>query len=172
MSISSIRHDIKVNTAIAALLGNLDEADDDQLTRAVNSKIMLAHFAGNEANSHRLDAGRMLIELHKRKAVEGVDWWPWVKENIQCRSRRDVQRLMKIARADDPIAAAQTERARNRNHKAAQRARPATDCQSRGNVVSFPRNQRVNRIFRLIEALSDQEQRKLRELCRERLSWE
>ena len=75
----------------------------------------------NEVNAgrHRLRAGQALIEA--RKHVPPGEWIAWCKANIK-RGQRDIQRLMRIAGADDPDAALERERAGNRVSKALSRA--------------------------------------------------
>jgi hypothetical protein len=63
---------------------------------------MLAQFSETAARDRRLEAGRMLLELRHRKEDEGEDWWLFVKHNIHHCSRRDIERLIALARDDDP----------------------------------------------------------------------
>jgi hypothetical protein len=68
-------------------------------------------------NNHRLQAGQKLLQLRERiKSGEegnGIDWWPWCETNIE-RSRKDSEKLMKLAAADDPELAFDEERERVR----------------------------------------------------------
>ena len=52
-----------------------------------------------------------------------MKWWVWYAANFKNRSRRDAQRVMALARSDDPGAAAEEERAKNRAAVAAHRKR-------------------------------------------------
>ena len=90
-----------------------DGASSDDLVKAINLKVTLSIFAANEAYHHRLDAGRMLLELRTRIEAEGGDWWKWQTGKFD-RSRRDMEKLMQMARADDPEAAVEEERAKAR----------------------------------------------------------
>jgi hypothetical protein len=66
--------------------------------------------------SIRLEVGNMLLELRQRVEagevgdIAAVDWWGWYEDNFR-RSRRDAERLMEIASADDPQAALEQRRA-------------------------------------------------------------
>ena len=59
------------------------------------------------------------------EAGKGVKWWVWYAEHFKDRTRRDAQRVMKLARSDDPDAAAAEEREKNRKAVAAHRKRAA-----------------------------------------------
>jgi hypothetical protein len=68
-----------------------------------------------EARSSRLRAAQILLELQNRvKAGEAGDvtWWKWFGQNSN-RSRKDAEKLLKIARAPDPKAAAAHAKAKN-----------------------------------------------------------
>ena len=65
-----------------------------------------------QTNQHWLDAGRMLLELRNRVEAEGEDRWVWQKGKFR-RSRKDMEKLMRMARADDPEAAFEEEKASN-----------------------------------------------------------
>jgi hypothetical protein len=88
--------------------------------------------------------------------------------------RRTIERLIKFAREDDPEAAAEEERARDRARKKAKRRPPESDDFRRDtDVVEFPQKEsQVEHIFGLIESLNDQEREDLRQLCKEKWSWE
>ena len=77
--------------------------------------------------SIRISAGKQLVELQARieagEAGKGVKWWGWYAANFKNRTRRDAQRVMALARSDDPGAAAEEERAKNRAAVAAHRKR-------------------------------------------------
>lgn len=86
--------------------------------------------AFREVDSSRVRAGLLLIEARTCVEAAGQRWTKWVAANIE-RSMRDVQRCMKLARADDPAAAAEAERAKNRTAVAAHRARDEATYVSR-----------------------------------------
>ena len=82
----------------------------------------------------RLVAGQKLLELRARiEAGEAGDvtWWAFYEEHLaEFRSRKDAEKLMRMAGADDPEAALQIERAKDRNRKRIARSRGA-DVRSR-----------------------------------------
>jgi hypothetical protein len=98
---------------------------EDLAARAaqINRHLDLLTKAEGNAGRHRLRAGQHLVEA--RKHVPPGEWIVWCNANIK-RGQRDIQRLMKIAGADDPDAALDQERATNRAAQAASRAK-ATD---------------------------------------------
>ena len=68
---------------------------------------------------HRLAAGQLLLHLRERiEAGEQGDvaWWDWFEANIE-RSRKDCERLMRMASSPDPDAALADERAKDRDRK-------------------------------------------------------
>jgi hypothetical protein len=107
-----------IEIAVRAITAKFAEAD------ALDEK---AQNTFNKALSARLEAGHMLNRLRKR--VEGgedgndIDWWTWYGQHFS-RSRKDAERLMRIAAAKEPEAALATDRAeareRMRKHRAAQ----------------------------------------------------
>ena len=80
-----------------------------------------------KTDQYRISAGKQLVELQARieagEAGKGVKWWAWYAANFKNRTRRDAQRVMALARSDDPGAAAEEERAKNRAAVAAHRKR-------------------------------------------------
>jgi hypothetical protein len=81
-----------------------DGAADGDLVAAINLKLNLSVLANNEGHHHRLDAGRMLLELRQRVEAEGGDWWKWQRGKFG-HSRKDIEKLMPLARANNPEAA-------------------------------------------------------------------
>jgi hypothetical protein len=88
-----------------------------------------------KADQYRISAGKQLVELKVRieagEAGKGVKWWAWYADHFKNRSRRDAQRVMALANADNPEDAAEEEREKNREAKAAQREREARTDVSR-----------------------------------------
>jgi hypothetical protein len=70
--------------------------------------------AESNLNKKRLSAGQRLLELRARiEAGEAgdVSWWDFYEEQLASfRSRKDAEKLMRMATADDPEAAFETER--------------------------------------------------------------
>jgi hypothetical protein len=77
-------------------------------------------------DKYRQAAGQTLLELRRRveagEAGEGVNWWQWFEANVE-RSRKDCEKLMKLAAADDPELTFAEERERVRIASAKSRAR-------------------------------------------------
>ncbi|MGY3496680.1 hypothetical protein [Bradyrhizobium sp. USDA 4502] len=97
----------------------------DTVANAINIKLRLADKSDIVAEDHRLAAGQMLVSLRKRVEDEGLNWWKWANGRID-RSRRDIEKLMRIAKADDPEAAAEEAAQKNRAHQAKHRAKKST----------------------------------------------
>jgi hypothetical protein len=91
---------------------------------------------GEKVDQYRISAGKQLVELKARIEAgedgEGVKWWSWYAEHFKNRTRRDAQKVMKLASADDPEAAAEEERTKSRDGMAAHRKRVAASNVSRG----------------------------------------
>lgn len=77
--------------------------------KAIHISLQLADRKECEVGKHRLEAGTMLVALRKRVEAEGRDWWQFANDHFD-RSRKDIEKLMRIASADDPEAAAAKER--------------------------------------------------------------
>jgi hypothetical protein len=86
---------------------------------SINDHINKALRADGTGHRLRLKAGNELIEV--RDLLPHGEWLPWCKANIH-RGVRDVQKLIKMASADDPEAALEKERAEAREGMAATRA--------------------------------------------------
>jgi Protein of unknown function (DUF3102) len=113
---------------------------------SINRHIDLFLRADASAQSNRIAAGQELIAA--KEMVEHGKWEAWCAANIK-RSQRDIQRLMKIAGSDDPIAALEQERDRAREGMAEHRSE-ATNV-SRLDEDEDP----VERIFRSFIKLNE-----------------
>jgi hypothetical protein len=103
--------------ALNRFIKSHDGASTGDMVEAINIKLNLSVLADNESHHHRLYAGRMLLELRTRVEAEGEDWWTWQKGKFD-RSRKDMEKLMRMARADEPEMAAQAEREETRSRMA------------------------------------------------------
>jgi hypothetical protein len=86
---------------------SLDEAIDE-----FHRLFAEAKKADQRGESCRVKAGKLLLDLRARiEAGEAgeVIWWKWFADH-SVRSRRDAERVMKLARSDDPETSAETER--------------------------------------------------------------
>jgi hypothetical protein len=97
-----------------------------------------------KTDQFRISAGKQFIELKVRieagEAGKGVKWWAWYAANFKNRTRRDAQRVMALARSDDPGAAAEEERAKNRAAVAAHRKRVG-DAEPRPGGTTYSKSQ-------------------------------
>jgi hypothetical protein len=97
---------------------------------------------GEKVDQYRISAGKQLVELQARIEAgedgEGVKWWSWYAEHFKKRTRRDAQKVMKLARADDPEAAAEEERTKARDGMAAHGRRVAASNVSRDSQPASP----------------------------------
>lgn len=104
----------------------------DQMVTEVHKNFATEREAGNRADRARIRCGQLLLSLRARiEAGEAGNegWWGWYKANI-VRSRRDGERVMKIARDENPEAALEAERADTRDAVARHRERTATYSKS------------------------------------------
>ncbi|MCX7313799.1 MAG: hypothetical protein NTV56_19290, partial [Alphaproteobacteria bacterium] len=99
----------------------------------------------NRAARARVRRGQLLLALRERiEAGEAGDvgWWRWYTAHI-ARSRRDGEKVMKIARGADPEAAAAAERTANRESVAAHRGRQQAAAYSKPNSNADPSEHRA-----------------------------
>ena len=100
-----------------------------QVVARIEASFVKIKSYGDKADQFRISAGKQLVELQARieagEAGKSVKWWAWYAENFKNRTRRDAQRVMALARADNPEEAAEEERANNRAAVAAHRKRAA-----------------------------------------------
>ena len=103
----------------------------DQAIKRIETSFAKIQSYGKKVDDFRSSAGKQLVELKARIEAgedgEGVNWWKWYAEHFKNRTRRDAQKVMALARSDDPDAAAEEEREKNRNAKALQRKREADE---------------------------------------------
>ena len=96
------------------------------VVRQIKTHIHDAATSQRRADKHRLQAGQLLLQLRQRiesgEEGNGIDWWPWCEQHIE-RSRKDCEKLMRIASAEDPEQALEDERERVRLAVADHRAR-------------------------------------------------
>jgi hypothetical protein len=98
-----------------------------QVVARIEASFVKIKNYGDKVDQHRISAGKQLVELQARieagEAGTNVKWWGWYAANFKNRTRRDAQRVMALARSDDPGVAAEEERAKNRAAVAAHRKR-------------------------------------------------
>jgi hypothetical protein len=107
----------------------------DESVESIHRKFAEAFDSDKKGNRARLAAGTMLLNLRSRiesgEAGDGISWWAWYESKF-VRSRRDAEKVMALAASDDPVAADEDEKQRNRT--AQQKHRDAADV-SRDDVV-------------------------------------
>jgi hypothetical protein len=86
-----------------------DQGLDDH-AHAINVMFNLADTSHRDGEHQRINAGRMLITVQALVLAQlgPGRWESWCKKHID-RSLRDIQKVMKIAAADDPTLAHQAE---------------------------------------------------------------
>jgi len=83
----------------------------------IRRQLLDADRAEVSCNQRRLAAAQLLLRLRERieAGQEGaVNWWEWCAVNIE-RSRKDCERLMRIASAEGPEAALEADNAKARD---------------------------------------------------------
>jgi hypothetical protein len=119
---------------MTAQVVNLRDFTIERMVNEVHKNFASEREAGNRADRARIRAGQLLLALRERieagEVGPGVEWWDWYGANIT-RTRRDANKVMKLARAADPEAAAETERTEARDrmakHRAGANVRPKED---------------------------------------------
>jgi hypothetical protein len=82
------------------IIAHYETASFQDIVKAINICLNLDLLATREAINHRLAAGCMLLELRTRVEAGGYDWWKW-QDGKFGRTREDIEKLMRLARADD-----------------------------------------------------------------------
>jgi hypothetical protein len=95
----------------------------DALAKDIRDVLDRADKSQRRADDLRLTAGQMLLAARQQVAVQKLIWSEWLQVNIPDRSERDVRRLIAIAKAPDPAAAAEEARAKTREQVAETRQR-------------------------------------------------
>jgi hypothetical protein len=120
----------------------------------------------------RIRAAARLNDLRKRiedgEAGEGVNWWEWYESKF-VRSRKDAEKVMALARSDDPEGAIEQERAKQRERDRAKASRKKAESCGRTNSHSDEHeDDLVGRALDLVRAMTGEQQRdfvaQLREL--------
>ena len=110
----------------------------------------------------RITTGRLLLDLRERidsgEAGAGVKWWDWYRENI-VRSRKDGEKCMRLAGADDPDTAAEKDRAvareGMRRHRGANVSSKKTSQHQDGGADDL-----VERALQLVEEMTAEQRRR------------
>jgi hypothetical protein len=89
----------------------------EEAVKEIDIKFQAAIDADNKGKRARLAAGQMLLDLRKRiedGEAGAVDWWNWYDQQKFVRGRKDAEKVMRLAGAKNPEAAAETEKAKAR----------------------------------------------------------
>lgn len=109
-----------------------------QVVARIEASFVKIKSYSEKADQFRISAGKQFVELQARietgEAGKSVKWWAWYAEHFKNRTRRDAQKVMALARADDPDAAAEKERTKNCEAKPAQRRRVASGAPQPGDT--------------------------------------
>ena len=132
-----------------------------------------AEVATDKAHSMRVDVGIRLLELRQRvEKEEKMEWWFWVR-NSGCFdgiTKKDMHKVMKLASAADPEAAANAERQKAREGMRKYRAvvkLQETQPKATANVSGSPRLSKtgvlpvVEKILSHIRELTEQNREQL-----------
>src|SRR5262245_47062099 len=149
-------------SALNKFVKNHAGASPDALVKAINITLNLAVGADNELQHHRLEAGRMLKELRERVEADGHDWWKWQVGKFD-RSRKDIEKLIRLANAEDPDVAIEDERAKQKIRD---------DRKPRLGAGPAPKSPpTADHVFKLVCAMTAKERAKLVAKIREQWPW-
>ncbi len=131
----------------------------ESLVVKIREHLVDAQNAQSKFDKHRLVAGQKLLELRERieagEVGDGVNWWEWYATQFT-RSRKDAEKLMRMARSDDPEAAYEAEQ---------EQQKVRNDRKPRNGAVTAPSNEDtdydiVDHALRLVERMDpDQRER-------------
>jgi hypothetical protein len=133
-----------VNEAnLKKLVAEQETAPLDMVVRAINITLGSAETCDDNALSCRekaqqcrAAAAMMFVTLRRRVEADGHDWWKWQEGKFD-RSRKDIEKLLRIASAGDPQAAAAEERTKTRDRMARSRGAHKADVRSKPEVITI-----------------------------------
>lgn len=140
-----------------------------KLITEIRGHLYDAKGAQAKFDKHRLAAGQKLLALRRRveagEVGEGVSWWAWFETADIGRSRKDAEKLMRMASSDDPEAAAIDERDRNREAKREHRERAA---EVSGRQESYEEYDIVGHAMNLVAKMSEEQREQFDETYMEK----
>jgi hypothetical protein len=111
---------IKTEAGLKNVVAEQETAPLDMVVKVINITLGTAETYDDNACSYRekarqcrTAAAMMFVILRRRVEAEGHDWWKWQQGKFD-RSRKDIEKLLRIASAGDPQAAYEAERAKGR----------------------------------------------------------
>jgi N-glycosylase/DNA lyase len=145
----------------------------DEVVRAIHKKFADAIDSEGRSIRCRIAAGQMLIALRERiesgEAGKGIEWWRWYESKF-VRSRRDAEKVMALARAEDPEAAADEEREINRQAK--RRERATSDVSRSNDDEEQPEDgDVVDQAFRLVVSMNAEQKERFIARIKEHFRW-
>jgi hypothetical protein len=104
---------------MGAVIGFKDRSLDEMMNE-FHRQFGIALDLDTKSHNARLKAASLLKDMRTRveagEAGEGIKWWEWFREN-SVRSRKDAEKLLKIANSDDPEGAYKEENSKRRNEQ-------------------------------------------------------
>lgn len=91
--------------ALKKVVSQHESAPLNDVVKAINIKLNLADQNDNEARTHRVEAGEMLVALRNRVEAVGQDWWTFAKGHFG-RERKELEKLMSYVPASAVVKAA------------------------------------------------------------------
>ena len=159
------------------------EGSLDAAIRAIHVEFAKALDADGKAIRHRLAAGRMLVALQQKidraeddetRAAKAMGWWSRYRSKF-VRSKRDAQRVMAMARAEDREAAAEEEVKQTRERMRQYRGGGARASPSRGGdfeeVVNFAVRAVERVLDRVLVPMTCNQRRQLAAQLKEMYPW-
>ena len=98
------------------------EASLEQMMNEFHRQFDIAETSDKKSNNARLKAGQLLKDMRKQVEANGEKWWPWFEAH-SVRSRKDAEELLEIVGSDDPEAAYEEGKERQRYRMSRARAR-------------------------------------------------
>lgn len=128
----------------------------EKLVLEIRGHVHDAGRAETTCAKHQLQAGLRLIELRACVERDGGDWWAFFDEKFTgyIKSRSYAEKLMRWARADDPEAAREADKTKQREamQKIRERVTPHVRHAENQEVIDL-----VTRALRLVDRMSADE---------------
>jgi hypothetical protein len=85
----------------------------DEMVAEIKRQFLIEQDAGRKLTSSRVCQGQLLLDLRARVEADGGDWWKFFDDQFAGfhRSRKDAEKVMRMAAAEDPEAAHEQEKA-------------------------------------------------------------